>query len=226
MRNMADNKYCYPNSNVLINKLGITDIDTLQKAEMDYTFVRLMDLQKKPLSGDFSFTHLKRIHKYIFQDLYDWAGKVRTVNISKGSSEFCLVQNIESYAESIFSVFFEDCYSVRNDREKFIEIFTSHYGDMNALHPFREGNGRTQREFARELCLKCGYVFDLSKTSHSQMLEASVLSFMKMDNSKLLQIFERAIFEEKDYVEHDNLYILSMDDLDISKEIETYTYYE
>ncbi|MCR4934366.1 MAG: Fic family protein [Lachnospiraceae bacterium] len=223
---MADNKYCYPNSNVLINKLDIKDMSILQQAERDYTFARLLELQKKPLKGKFDFAHLKEIHRYIFQDLYEWAGKTRCVNISKGNSEFCLVQNIDSFAATIFPDFFNHCYNVKDDRNEFVRIFTSFYGEMNALHPFREGNGRTQREFARELCMKCGYVFDLSHTCHSQMLEASVLSFMKADNSKLQSVFDKSIILENDFKEHDNLNILSIDDLDISKEIETYTYYE
>lgn len=223
---MADNKYCYPNSNVLINKLGIRDLSTLQQAERDFTFARLLELQRKSIVGKFDFKHLKTIHKYIFQDLYEWAGKTRSVNIAKGNSEFCLVQNIDSFASTIFPAFFNECYAVRDDRTEFVKAFTSFYGEMNALHPFREGNGRTQREFARELCLKCGYIFDLSHTCHSQMLEASVLSFMKADNSKLFEVFNKSIITEAQFVEHDNLNILSMDDMDISKEVESYTYYE
>ena len=68
-----------------------------------------------------------------------------------------------------------------------------HYGDLNALHPFREGNGRTQREFARELCLACGYDFDLSFTNHEDMLSASIASFNKEDNSYFEAIFSKAV---------------------------------
>lgn len=223
---MQDKKYCYPNSDVLINKKNIRDIKLLREAEMEYTLARLYELQMKPIKGKFGFAHLKKIHEYIFQDLYSWAGKVRTVNISKGQSEFCVVQNIDSYAESIFSHFASDCERTKNDKDAFVSVFTSNYADMNALHPFREGNGRTQREFARELCSKCGYVFDLSHTSHTQMLDASVVSFQKGDNAKLFTIFQKAIVPENEYIENGKLNILSVDDLDIEEEIEKYDYYE
>lgn len=85
---MSDNIYCYPGSEVLINKLNIRDKDELFEAEKQLTFVRLQELQRNPLEGSFDFDHLKAIHRYIFQDLYDWAGQERTVEIGKdGSSE-------------------------------------------------------------------------------------------------------------------------------------------
>ena len=76
---MPDNVYCYTNTNVLINKLNITDSELLFMAEEKYTLLRLHELQKKPIKGSFDFEHLKAIHKYIFQDLYEWAGQVRKV---------------------------------------------------------------------------------------------------------------------------------------------------
>ena len=89
---------------------------------------------------------------------------------------------------------------------------------MNALHPFREGNGRTQREFARELCLKCGYIFDLTRTTHEEMLSASILSFNKGDNSEFIDIFSRSIIPIEEYKDYQsklttNLLILSKDDI-------------
>ncbi len=85
---MQDNKYCYPNSNTLKNKLNIKDRYTLFEAEKELTAIRLKELQDQPILGEFNFTHLKSIHKYIFQDIYDWAGEVRTVEIGKGNL-FC-----------------------------------------------------------------------------------------------------------------------------------------
>lgn len=89
---------------------------------------------------------------------------------------------------------------------------------MNALHPFREGNGRAQREFARELCLECGFVFDLTSTTHQEMLDASIASFNRGDNTGFISIFSRCIVplhEYKNYRERLNtdLLILSEDDI-------------
>ena len=85
-----DAKYCYPGTNVLKNKLDIRDLDTLHEAERDYSAVRQAELVGQGVTGDFSFKHLCSIHKHLFSDVYSWAGKTRTVDISKGTV-FCLV---------------------------------------------------------------------------------------------------------------------------------------
>ena len=125
---MHDKKYCYPNSNVLINKKNIKDTKELYDAEILYTGVRLMELQEKPIKGDFDLKHLCKIHKYIFQDLYSWAGKIRTIDIGKGNM-FCYVQNINDYAETIFQKYFSSCYEAsiiafnKADNSKLLNIF-------------------------------------------------------------------------------------------------------
>lgn len=220
---MADKKYCYPNTDILKNRLDITNKDKLMQAEIELTTKRMFILQQNPIKGRFDFNHLKTIHKYIFQDLYSWAGKTRTVDIGK-SNLFCPVQNISAYAESIFDSFARDCFANRHDPERFIHAFTDHYADMNALHPFREGNGRSQREFARELCLYCGYEFDLTKTTHEQMLDASIWSFNK-GNDRLKAIFMKAVTPITD---HDalqerlknNIATLSNDDVPTKRRID------
>ena len=80
-----------------------------------------------------------------------------------------------------------------------MRTLAARYADLNALHPFREGNGRSQREFIRELCLKCGYVLDLTSTKHQEMLDASVLSFNKGDISGFVDIFTRCVIPIKEY---------------------------
>jgi cell filamentation protein len=99
---MSDNKYCYPDSDVLINKLDIRDLEKLHVFERRLTMLRLLELMDKPVGGKFDFKHLQAIHKYIFQDIYDWAGKVRTVDIAKGNM-FCNVKFIDSQADEMLS---------------------------------------------------------------------------------------------------------------------------
>ena len=98
---MADTLYCYPDSNVLINKLDIGEQKKLEIFERKLTMLRLLELIDKPLDGDFDFRHLKEIHHYIFQDIYAWAGEVRKVDIAKGNM-FCNVKFIDAQAEEIF----------------------------------------------------------------------------------------------------------------------------
>lgn len=189
---MSDKIYCYPDSDILINKLNLKDKNKLMASEIELASNRLFELQKRPVNGRFDFSHLCEIHRRIFQDLYTWAGEPRTVNISKGNL-FCLVQNIQSYAKSIFDSYYPDCQKAKNNPDEFIHTFTNSYADLNALHPFREGNGRSQREFARELCLRCGYMFDLTNIHHEEMLNASIASFNTGDNTKLENMFKNAI---------------------------------
>lgn len=222
---MPDNKYCYPNSEVLKNKLNITDKNELFETETELTAIRLKELQYKPIKGNFDFKHLKEIHKYIFQDIYDWAGKERTVEIGKGNL-FCTTSCIQNYAESIFNKYYSQCYNAKDNFEDFIRIFADNYGDLNALHPFREGNGRAQREFARLICLECGYSFTLSVATHSQMLEASKLSFDKGDSSGFVEIFSKAVTRLDETINRDPdiLSILTSDDLTIGSS-SGYDYY-
>ena len=118
---MPDKKYCYPDSEVLKNKLNIRDKDELFEAEKKLTFARLQKLQSEPIKGKFDFAHLKAIHKYIFQDLYDWAGEERTVDIGKGNL-FCTVPYIQEYAKSVFNKYHSQCYANRDNFEDYIRV--------------------------------------------------------------------------------------------------------
>lgn len=188
-----DNTYCYPDSDILKNKLNIHDENRLSQAEIRLVSIRLYQLHAHPISGSFDFHHLCSIHKHIFRDLYSWAGKPRTVDIAKGNSLFCPSWNIYGYADDVFRDFYKDCINSSSSLEQFVRVFSAHYADLNALHPFREGNGRSQREFCRELCLQCGYLFDLTHTCRYEMLQASIASLEKGDNAKLEAIFRKCI---------------------------------
>lgn len=139
---MADKAYCYPNTDILRNKLDIQDADELLETEIELTSNRLIELQKRPESGCFDLQHLQRIHRHIFQDLFDWAGEIRTVDIAKGSL-FCPAWNIHGYAQNVFRNFYGECMAAKEDKRRFVKTLAAHYADMNALHPFREGNGRS-----------------------------------------------------------------------------------
>ena len=189
---MADKIYCYPDTDTLINRLNIHDAGRLLEAETRMVSIRLYQLQKHPVKGSFDFAHLCNIHHHIFQDVYDWAGELRTVNIAK-KSLFCLVQHMTGYAQTIFPAYYNDCMRAKDNPEEFIHVLAEHYADLNALHPFREGNGRSQREFCRELCLKCGYLFDLTNTCRDEMLQASIDSLEKCDNTGLEAVFQKCV---------------------------------
>ncbi len=174
---MADTKYCYPNSNVLINKLGIQEQQKLCTIERKLTMLRILELIDKPIEGDYGFKHLCAIHQYMFQDIFEWAGKVRTVDIAKGNM-FCNVMFIESQAEEIFRKLRAEDFHSGMEQQEFSHKLAYYFSEINALHPFREGNGRSQREFARALALKNGYVINFANTSVVEMMKASQDSFL------------------------------------------------
>ncbi len=150
-----DSEYVYtdPETGVLRNLAGITDRKTLILIEAGATAKRINELQNTPLKIK-SSTTLLDIHRYLFQDVYSWAGVVRTVEISKGGTPFFPVKRFEtafSYIDSLISEF----RSIdKNQKELLARKLAEILDNINFLHPFREGNGRTQREFLRVLALE------------------------------------------------------------------------
>lgn len=188
---MHDSVYCYPETDILINKLNIHDDSILQEAERELTSRRLVQLAEHPINGRFDYSHLKRIHRFIFQDVYAWAGQERTVDIAK-TNMFCNVKFIDTQAEEIFGRLKQEKLLKGLEREAFIERVSYFFGEINALHPFREGNGRTQREFIRELAIRAGYDIDYSTISEQEMILASIDSFA-CNYDRLRELFEKAV---------------------------------
>jgi len=188
---MADRVYCYPDSEVLMNKLGIRDMNKLHSFERRLTMLRLSELLDKPIVGQFNLEHLQRIHKYIFQDVYEWAGQIRTVDIAKGNM-FCNVKFIKPQAEVIFGNLEKENYLTGLEEDVFVKRLAYYFAEINALHPFREGNGRSQREFIRSLALYNGYIISFAKIGTEDMLKASRDSFL-CDYREMERIFSICI---------------------------------
>lgn len=169
----ARDKYTYPNSPVLINLADIKDGERLEQFEADRAFRRLLQLANRPLEGPFDFEHLKPIHFYIFQDVYSWAGQVRTVNISKGTSTFGFHQYIEAHLRQTLGGLAEENYLRGLATQAFVTRSSHYLAEINAAHPFREGNGRTQREFISELALKAGFRINGNGASRDELYAAS-----------------------------------------------------
>lgn len=168
--------YCYPNSRVLKNKLGIKDYDRLYDRERDLSNLRAIELLNNPIPGHFDFKHLQAIHAYLFQDIYDWAGQVRTVDIAKGNL-FCRVFALEEEAKRIFGELRAEKYLKDLPAKKFAGRLAYYLAEINALHPFREGNGRAQREFIRQLAYQNNYFLSYAGISADEMVKASKSSF-------------------------------------------------
>lgn len=185
----TDLKYCYPNSSVLRNKLNITNEHDLCVAEREISSLRIMEIEADPLKGKLDFKHLQEIHYNIFKDVYEWAGQIRTVNISKGSV-FCYCENIESYASYIFNKLTEENYLINAGNDAIYDRFSFYMSEINALHPFREGNGRSQRVFMSYLAKVAGYELNFEEITQEKMIELSTLAFNN-GHEEYIKMFEK-----------------------------------
>jgi cell filamentation protein len=197
MSSMTGNSdpYLTPGANVLKNRRGLTDAGPLARFEARRTHRRIAELIDAPVPGlvpgSFDLAHLKAIHWYIFQDVFEWAGQFRTVNISKGGHLFGLAAFLESALRQTFEKLTAENYLVDLDAALFTGRAAWFLGELNAAHPFREGNGRTQREFIRELGLKAGHYIDWRATTIEEMTNASRSSHVSGDAS----LFARLLSE-------------------------------
>lgn len=172
-----DSSYCYPHSFTLINKLGIKDSHALNAAEREITSMRVSQILEHPCKGNFDLKHLQAIHKFLFRDVYPWAGQLRTVNIAKGN-QFCNYMYLESGSQPIFTKLKdEDKFLIGCGPELIAEKLAYYLGEINVIHPFREGNGRAQRVFIQYLATVAGYHVDFSDVLANEMIEASAQAF-------------------------------------------------
>jgi len=178
--NAQPDPYCYPGSDVLINKFGIKNAMELDEVERELTLNRLGELMHKLVVGRFGFTHLKKIHKAIFGDLYEWAGQARKHGfISKGQTIFCNAGFIDKEAKRIFDELTFDNKLRNLGFDQFVEKLVYYSSEINVLHPFREGNGRTLREFIRQLAAVNGYSIRWQLVPPDVLLSADISAFYK-----------------------------------------------
>ncbi|MFI5530472.1 Fic/DOC family protein [Kitasatospora sp. NPDC051853] len=166
--------YALPDG-TLRNLLGITDPAQLAAAEADITHATLIRIAAHPVPGSYDLPHLQAFHRAIFGLVYEWAGQLRTVEISKETG-FCRTEHLEAFAGSVFAGVPAPSQLAALPRSAFLDRLTSLYGDINALHPFREGNGRTQRAFLSQLATESGYQLSWRLLDAEQNRRASIQS--------------------------------------------------
>lgn len=169
---MPQDPYSDPVTGVLYNRLKLRSAAALEAAEREITHAALILLDESPVSPSYDLPHLREIHRWIFGDIYEWAGQIRTVAIAKGAV-FCLPQYVESSASVIFrELHDEDCLrGLRHDM--FVGRLAYYLGEVKALHPFREGNGRAQRAFFRQLARDAGFTLAWQHLDPVRNVEAS-----------------------------------------------------
>jgi hypothetical protein len=171
-----DDYYCYPNSSVLKNKLNIEDEKALSEAEREITAIKTLELIDRPLKGELNFNYIKRLHRHLFSDIYVWAGELRRIDISKGNI-FCQYELIEVNSEILFNELKTENYLEGLDKDTITKRLAYYLGDLNTIHPFREGNGRVQRLFIRELASRIGYLVNFDGITTKEMIQASDKTF-------------------------------------------------
>lgn len=184
---------CYPGTAVLINKFDIRDEEKLKEVEGVLTSARYVEWLSAPKAEDFDFEHYKAVHRFLFSDLYDWAGKVRTVNISKKGTQFTPAEQVGSQAKQIFKRLKEHRLFKGLPRDEFVMEIVDFYCVTNSLHPFREGNGRTQRAFLTQLIRNAGYDINFADIDTDMLMIATIQSAQGMTDL-LSAIFSENVF--------------------------------
>lgn len=170
----ASGDSCYPNTSCLINKFDIRDDKKLSEIEAEITFAKAAILESEPPRLPLDFEYYKGIHRFLFEDLYDFAGELRKVDISKKGTLFCSVKELEKSCKACFDRLQNENYFKGFSKEKFIEEIVDFYRTTNYLHPFREGNGRTQRIFISKLIKLNGYDFNFSNINPDLLMIATI----------------------------------------------------
>lgn len=180
----GNDHYLDAETGVLKNKLGVQSSIILEQREADYATARAYELSQALLEGCFDLDHLKAIHKHLFGDVYAWAGELRDIDLAKGNSYFANHLHIVSAARPVFAKLADEGYLTGLDTAAFSERAAYYLGEINALHPFREGNGRAQREFINHLAYKNGLSIAWDNITQEEMIQASIESFHKGDTMR------------------------------------------
>ena len=179
---------------ILRNLRGFTDQAHLDRFERRQSFAALIDLELNPVRGSFDQAHLQAIHRRIFEKVYPWAGELRRVNISRPASyPFTLIPFLQRNLDEVFAKLASEGHLQALATVAFVDRNAVYLGALNTLHPFREGNGRTQREFIRELAQEAGHILDWSRVAQKQMVEASILSHNLGQRSGLAAVIRSAL---------------------------------
>jgi cell filamentation protein len=178
--------YCYPDTTVLINKLNLRDQAKLDAFEAEITTQRAAE----PFpAGRLSYAHYRAIHRHLFQDVYTWAGNVRNVRISKDGSMFCYPEHIDGEMRKLFGELRDSKYFQGLRSDEFAREAAHFLSELNAIHPFREGNGRTQFALLILLAERTGHPLRLDNLDPTAMLAAMVTSFSGKE-AKLAKLIE------------------------------------
>jgi len=180
----------FPGTDVLRNKLGIRNRERLAEADAEFAAIAAdaIEITAPP----FDLNYLCGIHRQLFDELYDWAGTIRTVDIAKGRTRFCTAERVIPEAKRLLDRLSEQSNFVGLQRPELVRCVAELYAELNLIHPFREGNGRALRLFFEHLILSCGFAVSWQDIEPQAWIDACVAS-VAGDYVPLKAIFERCI---------------------------------
>jgi cell filamentation protein len=185
-------RYRYAGTDTLINRLGLRDPVDLEAAERVLVSNRLRE--SLPRAADpRTYPGFKAIHRHLFQDVYGWAGQERTYTTGRGPAPFATPENIRPWMEKQFVALRGQGFLRGQSIRAFAEGAAVIVNEINAAHPFIEGNGRTQRTWLRALAGRAGYRLTLRSSDRAAWYEASRIGFERADHGPMAALLERAI---------------------------------
>ncbi|WP_434680292.1 putative adenosine monophosphate-protein transferase Fic [Pseudomonas sp. R1-18] len=190
---VGQDPYCYPGTTQLRNLLNIQDSHILAQAEraLSENAANAIEFSAPP----YDLPYLPDIHRALFADLYDWAGELRTVDISKDDTHFCIVGRIEPEARKLFTALANANWFQELDRASLVTSVAELFGDLNVVHPFREGNGRAQRILFEHIIVNAGFSLSWWEVEMKEWTQANIDAVV-CDYTALQRIFERCIGEQ------------------------------
>jgi cell filamentation protein len=160
----------------------------LRDVEFRIVAIRDVEAAREPIPGEYNLEHLKDVHRHLFRDLYDWAGETRTVDIAKPGARFAHFRYIDDEVAAILRGLPDEFYLLGLKSEPFVERLAHYYGELNARHPFREGNGRTNRAFLRQLAAAAGWRIDWSELDAEDNVRACHLNLQTGETDELVRV--------------------------------------
>lgn len=190
---VAGSIYCYKDTKVLKNRFGLRDAKKLRELEADISAIRQNDLLTNPIQGRFTANHLCHIHQYLLGDIYPFAGHFRKEDIMKGSTRFLSHRDIKSKLTKLLLELAKEHHLQGLTQDMLIDRSAYYFAELNYIHPFREGNGRSTREFMRQLYALNGYTVNWAAVSTDELLEAMEASVY--DTAQLKAILRLCLTE-------------------------------
>ena len=184
---MKEHPYCYPNTDIYRNRLDIRDSQQLERYERLQTAMRLETIPK-----NFPITPhgYRRIHHYILQDVYDWAGEYHRIDTGREGAPFCRADYIAQEMEKRFAMIHAEN-DLRNlTASQFAMRSAVHVSELNAIHPFLDGNGRTLRAFLEILATEAGHKIDIVRIDPEEWNRASIISFRQSNYSLMAKVID------------------------------------